>query len=33
VVPEGTELLFEIGIVVALCVLLVFLIKQYRDRD
>jgi hypothetical protein len=31
--PEGSELFFEIGIVIALIVLLVFLIKQYRDRD
>jgi hypothetical protein len=31
--PEGSELFFEIGIVIALIVLLGFLIKQYRDRD
>lgn len=31
--PQGSELIFEIGIVVALCVLLVFLIKQFRERD
>lgn len=31
--PEGTELFFEIGIAIALIVLLGFLIKQYRDRD
>lgn len=31
--PAGSELIFEIGIVVALCVLLGLLIKQYRERD
>ncbi len=31
--PEGSELFFEIGIVIALIVLLGLLIKQFRDRD
>jgi len=31
--PQGSELVFEIGIVLALLVLLVLLIKQFRDRD
>jgi hypothetical protein len=31
--PEGSELIVEIGIVIALIVLLGLLIKQFRDRD
>ncbi len=31
--PEGYELYFEIGIIIALVLLLRFLIKAFRERD